>query len=35
MSVAGGGGGESAVDPKMTAGIGIVGGLIRHIFNTN
>jgi len=28
MSVAGGGGGESAIDPKMTAGIGIIGGLI-------
>lgn len=28
MSVAGGGGGESAVDPKMTAGIGIIGGLV-------
>lgn len=28
MSVAGGGGGESGVNPKMTAGIGIIGGLI-------
>ncbi len=28
MSVAAGGGGESGVDPKMTAGIGIIGGLI-------
>ena len=28
MSVAAGGGGESAVNPKMTAGIGIIGGLI-------
>ncbi|MBF4473860.1 tetrahydromethanopterin S-methyltransferase subunit MtrC [Methanobacterium formicicum] len=28
MSVAGGGGGESSVDPKMTAGIGIIGGLV-------
>jgi tetrahydromethanopterin S-methyltransferase subunit C len=28
MSAAGGGGGESSVDPKMTAGIGIVGGLV-------
>lgn len=28
MSVAGGGGGETAVDPKMTAGIGIIGGLL-------
>ncbi len=28
MSVAAGGGSESAVNPKMTAGIGIVGGLI-------
>ncbi len=28
MSVAGGGGGESSVNPKMTAGIGIVGGLV-------
>ena len=28
MSVAGGGGGESSVNPKMTAGIGIIGGLI-------
>ena len=28
MSVAAGGGGESAVSPKMTAGIGIIGGLL-------
>lgn len=28
MSVAGGSGGESSVDPKMTAGIGIIGGLV-------
>ncbi len=28
MSVAAGGGDESAVDPKMTAGIGIIGGLL-------
>lgn len=28
MSVAGGGGGESSVNPKMTAGIGIIGGLV-------
>ena len=28
MSVAGGGGGESSVNPKMTAGIGIIGGLL-------
>ena len=28
MSVAGGGGGESAVDPKMTLAIGVVGGLL-------
>jgi tetrahydromethanopterin S-methyltransferase subunit C len=28
MSVAGGGGGESSVNPKMTAGIGIIGGFL-------
>ncbi len=28
MSAAAGGGGESSVDPKMTAGIGIIGGLL-------
>lgn len=28
MSVAGGSGGESSVDPKMTAGVGIIGGLV-------
>ena len=28
MSVAAGGGSESAVDPKITIGIGIIGGLI-------
>jgi tetrahydromethanopterin S-methyltransferase subunit C len=28
MSVAAGGGGESAIDPKKTAALGIIGGFL-------